>query len=131
MKSRKRTAALVLAVCLILVIVPNHQAHARYTHTDIFNISLDFSGTTATCKTTVVGNSAVTRIEADLTLYRIDANGNDIFVASWNPSANQDYLTYTGTGTVIRGWTYKLVVTAKVTRGTTETISLAVERHCA
>lgn len=69
---------------------------------------LSFSGTTATCKATVVGNSTSDKIEVTMKLMY-----GSSCVASWNGSGN-GYVYMSKTATVTAGRTYTLVLEVTV-----------------
>jgi hypothetical protein len=93
-------------------------------------VSMPLSGTTATCKVTINALSETTSIVADVYLYKKTASGGYTLETSWlDESSSSSVFTFSETYTVISGATYKLSVTAGVTRnGTTETVSNSFER---
>lgn len=90
---------------------------------------LTFDGTTAKCSGTVQGLSGTTGITATYTLQRKETNGTYTTLKTWaNLSASGTTLRFSDTYTITKGYTYRLSVTANVTRnGTTETVSSSVE----
>jgi hypothetical protein len=101
-----------------------------WTNTSNVNVVLSISGTTANCSAIVEGYSGTTKIVADVTLERKAANGTYTTVKTWtNQSANGSRLLFDESYSVTSGYTYRLTVSAKVTRnGTTETASNWVEK---
>jgi hypothetical protein len=99
-----------------------------YTNVSYVNMNLTFSGTTANCSSTIQGLSGTTSITATYTLQRKETNGSYTTLKTWTPSASGMTLRLNETHTVTSGYTYRLSVTASVTRnGTTETVSNWVE----
>lgn len=87
--------------------------------------TLSFTGTTANVGGVVRGFSGTTRITATVTLARRNANGSFATVKTWSDlSANGATLAFSNTHTVTRGHTYRVTISANVTRnGTTEAVS--------
>jgi hypothetical protein len=93
--------------------------------------SLSFSGTTAMCSASVEGYSGTTKISASYELQR-KSGSSYATVKSWTASANDYWLDWSQNHAVTKGCTYRLYVTAKVTRnGTTETAVGWAERALA
>lgn len=77
--------------------------------------TLTFSGITATCSASIKANDSTAKINATMTLYRINANGSRTQVATWT--------SLTGTGRldasrshspVVSGSTYHLVISGTI-----------------
>lgn len=86
-------------VFLLVVSIPL-QAHAATT----IRPTISFSGTTANCKVTIIGDTSSDHLEVTLKL----VYGNRI-IDSWT-SEGYGYVTMSQTATVNTGRTYKLVV---------------------
>jgi hypothetical protein len=85
--------------------------------------NVTISGTTATCTVTIIGLSGTTSITAAITLQRV-SDGRT--VATWNRTANDTFLTFSGTAAVTAGGRYRLNVRAIVTRnGVAEVINFS------
>ena len=131
MKNCKPFAALILAAMLFatnaLAVIP---IQPFWTNVSEVRPTLSFSGTTANCSAFVQGFSGTTKIAATVTLAR--KNGNSwTTVKTWTQTANSTVLTWSGTQSITTGNTYRLTITANVTRnGTTETVSNWIERNC-
>lgn len=102
----------------------------RWTNTSSVNTMLSYSGTTAKCKVEIDAFSGTTSIVANMYLYKKNADNTYSLVASWlNQTASGDYLYVSKEKTIISGTTYKLEVSAKVTRnGYTETVTGSMEK---
>ena len=79
------------------------------------------------CVGTITGASGTTKIDATYTLERKTLFGWSS-VTSWTKSSSNSTLLFSGSASGSTGNTYRLSVTAKVTRnGVTETVSTSVE----
>lgn len=96
--------------------------------TNVNNIWLDlyFNDGQAECSGIIAGVSGTSSITATFKLERKGILGWSL-EKSWDKSSSNDTLTFYGTDAVSKG-TYRLSVTAKVTKGgVTETVSTSVE----
>ena len=141
MKKCKTILALILAALMFAantfavveqsaVSVEANPIQTRWTHTSICRATLSFSGTTANCSALVEGLPGTTRIAATIVLAR--KNGSSwTTVRTWTHTVSSSVLIWSGTQAITTGNTYRLTVTADVTRnGTTERVSNWVERSC-
>lgn len=133
----KRMISVVIALVMLLAAIPfvtvsastNDMVTPFYTNTSSITASLSFSGTTAQCYSTVTGLSGTTQITATMYLYQVNSDGTLSLLNSWNASSSGTLLTVSGTNVVTSGSTYRLLITANVTRnGTTESVSNFDER---
>lgn len=101
-----------------------------WTNTSSVTVSISFSGTTATCSGIIDGFSGTTKITADFVLERKNSNGTYTVVKTFpTKTANSASLRFSDTATITTGYTYRLSVSATVTRnGTNETVSGWVEK---
>jgi len=100
----------------------------RWTNTDSITVGLSFTGTTANCTARIIGMPGTTRIAATVTLERLDG-GVYRQEKSWTQSVSGERLDFSQTHSVTRGFTYRLTVTADVTRnGQTETVTASTTR---
>jgi hypothetical protein len=130
--SFKKMLALCLAAILVFTAAPITQASAAVTplwiNTSTVSTAILFSGTDATCQVSINALSGST-IEADIYLYKQNANGTYSLEESWLDETSASIFFFSEPYTVISGKTYKLSVTAVVTRnGTSETVSSSVTR---
>lgn len=94
-----------LAFLLAFVLVISMPIHAFATpRATIASPTLSFSGTTATCKVTIVGNNTSEYIQATMKLMH-----GTTCIAAWSASGN-GYVTMSKTATVTVGETYVLIV---------------------
>jgi len=92
-------------------------------------LSLSFANGVASCDGAVFGYSGTTKISATLTLERKNTNGIYTYVDSWSTNANSSQLFVSGTASVASGYTYRLRISANVTRnGSVENISVSIEK---
>jgi hypothetical protein len=100
--------------------------------TNSIDLTLTYSGTTATCTALIRGQTNVNRIVANFTLSRVNANGTSTVVRTWsNLTSSTRTLTFSGTfSPVSRGQTYRLdlVATVTTTSGITETVRGSITR---
>jgi hypothetical protein len=88
------------------------------------NATLTLSGTTATCRATIVALSGTTSISATMRLQRISL-GSAITVQMWTGHSSSFGLSMEGTATVSANGNYRLQVDATVVRnGVSERISI-------
>lgn len=98
-----------LAFLLAFVLVISMPVHAFATpRATITSPKLSFSGTTATCKVTIVGNNTSEYIQATMKLM----NGTTC-IATWNASG-YGYVTMTKTATVTKNRSYTLVLDVSI-----------------
>ena len=96
---------------------------------DSLRTSLTFSGNTAVCGARIIAVPGVVSITATALLERKNANGTYTEVKTWTGlSSSTTSLIFDGSHNVTTGYTYKLTITANVTRsGSTEIVSGWVE----
>lgn len=76
---------------------------------------LTFAGTKATCSATIVAADSTAKINATMTLYRINANGSRTQVAAWTGLTGTGLLDVKKTHSpVVSGSTYHLVVSGTI-----------------
>ena len=134
----KKIVALCMVLAMLVMAVPSVGSLALdgtvpitsyYTNTSQVQVGLSFTGTTANCSSTIIGFSGTTKITATLSLYRINANGSLTLLKSWTASSSITMLNIGETYAVSAGYTYRLSVSAQVTRNaTTESVSNSVDR---
>lgn len=88
-----------------------------------------FIGTTGYATASVNGKSGTTSIEGTLTLYR-KSGIRWIYVTEWTSSSTGLPISIDGEFTGTSGVTYKVVLEAEVTCGTTEPIELEYQKKC-
>ena len=77
--------------------------------------TLTFSGTTATCSASIKANDSTAKINATMTLYRINANGSRTQVATWTSLTGTGRLDVNRTHSpVVSGAKYHLVVSGTI-----------------
>lgn len=102
----------------------------RWINTSTIVSCLTFNGTTASCTVSVDGFKGTTRISATYEL-QLKIGSTYSTVKTWTASANAEYLDWNDSYSVAKGYTYRLYVTANVTRnGTTETANGWTEGTC-
>ena len=142
----KHFAVLVMAVVMLCTINPvtnaavvsNSVANVEnviaitpfWVNTSEVTVTLSYSGTTAIRSGVIDGLPGTTRIVADFVLERRISNNNYTVVKRFpTRTVNSASLRFSDNTTITKGETYRLSVTAVVTRnGTTETVSNWVER---
>lgn len=135
-----RIFAVVMVVALIFGVYPKTNVSAApisedviiqpfWINTDSIIVGLSFTDTTANCDAKVSGMTGTTKINATVTLER-KVNGSYTAVKTWsNQSVSGDTLRFSDTYSVTKGYTYRLTITADVTRnGAIETVSNWVEK---
>ena len=140
MKSRKTIVVLMIAVMMCstntLAQTPSSNPpiviQPFWTNASEVNPKLSFDGTTATCSAIVKGFSGTTKITATAKLGRKTGTSTYTTVKTWSDlSVNGATLTFSDTYTVTKGYTYRLTISADVTRnGTTESVSNWIEKSC-
>lgn len=132
---KKRLTAAIVCVCVMLgmmympaVAATNFIGIApMWENTSDITLALSYSSGTVKWNSTIVGEPNTTKITATFTLYKINANGTYTSLGTWDASSTTLRLTTSGSATGSAG-TYKISVTAKVTRnGTTETVDNSFE----
>jgi len=126
----KKLVALFVAVVLLFTngvnvmaarISTDREVGLRWVNTSTIFSDLTFRGTTAECSVCIDGFSGTTAISATYELQRKVGNSY-VTIKTWTASGSGYYLDWYDTYTVTAGYTYRLYITAKVTRnGTTET----------
>ena len=134
---KKRFIAAIVSVCVMLgmasapaVAVGGFIPITPY-WLNVSEISFTMSRTSGTVNwsSTIYGLSGTTSITATYMLYKKDSGGNYTSLGTWNASSTTQKLTASGSATGAAG-TYKITVTAKVTRnGTTETVDNSFEAY--
>lgn len=137
-----RPVAIVLAATLLLsqnVHAAQESSHLHilpfafeitpmWVNTNDVKLELGFANGSAQCTGRVTGNIGTSKITATFILERKNSNGTYSFEKSWSESVNGRTLTFSDTYAVTKGYTYRLSVTATVTKDeVTETISTNVE----
>ena len=92
---------------------------------------LSGSGNTAFANVTITGRPGTTQILATITLSRVAPNGSLTTVRTWaNQGVSGSHFSFSGSNAVTSGNTYRLTVSANVTRdGVTEHVSGWTERR--
>ncbi|MCL2083311.1 MAG: hypothetical protein FWH04_08790 [Oscillospiraceae bacterium] len=138
-------AALAMAVVLLYGVCPfasaafsseeaiasdENSSPTRWANVSSVNLGLSFSGTTATCSGSITGYSGTTKITATYVLRRKNSNGTYTVVKTFpTQTVNGSTLRFSGTASITTGYTYRLTVTATVTRnGTNETVTNWLEK---
>jgi hypothetical protein len=113
-------------------IIDNQIITPYWQNTDIVDTRLSFSGAKAITYARVIGKAGVTKITATVTLERKNASGTLTTVKAWSGlEALGDELIFNDSYYVVRGYTYRLTISAKVYKGTGyESVSLYDERYC-
>ena len=101
----------------------------KWVNTNDITLDLYFDSGEACCSGMIRALSGTTRINATFKLERKNSSGW-AFEESWSQSSNTNSLSFYDTEAVSLGYTYRLSVTADVTRyGETETVSTSVEGY--
>ena len=103
---RKLLSAVLALSIMFTLCIP---VHAETRGSNQIIPSLSISGTTATCKLTVVSSNNTYPIEASVKLM----NGNTI-VKSWYGITAKGYLSFSDTASVSKGNTYTMKTTVKI-----------------
>jgi hypothetical protein len=113
-------------------IIGNQIVTPYWQNTDIVDTQLSFSGAKAITYARVIGKAGVTKITATVTLQRKNASGTLTTVKTWSGlEALGEELVFNDSYYVVRGYTYRLTISAKVYKGTGyESVSLYDERYC-
>lgn len=99
----------------------------QWTNVNDITLDLYFENGEAGCSGKIRALSGSTKISATFKLERKISSGW-AFEKSWSQSSSTNSLSFFGTDAVSSGYTYRLSVTADVTRsGVTETVSTSVE----
>lgn len=99
----------------------------QWTNVNDITLDLYFEDGEAGCSGEIRALSGTTKISATFTLER-KSGTTWILEKSWSRSSNTNSLSFFGTDAVMAGFTYRLSVTANVTRnGVTETVSTSVQ----
>ncbi|MDR2569454.1 MAG: hypothetical protein LBD23_04025 [Oscillospiraceae bacterium] len=125
---KKRFLAIILCVGILMMAVGSPIAQARWTHLRSINLNMSHRNNTITSSTSISGLSGTTRITASFIL-EVLVNGQYQHVDSWSASSNSILLSNTRETSNCSARTYRLRVTATVTRnGTNETVSDSIVR---
>lgn len=136
---RKKIISIMLCSILLLSLmpIPSYGAVAdpivpMWDNTFTFRGILSFSGTTGYVGVSIMGQSGVSNITANVKLYYKNSAGSWTKAAQeWNYDVDQMYLTKEETFTGVPGREYKIVVTATVTKnGVGENISTTDTDTC-
>ncbi|MDF2486139.1 MAG: hypothetical protein K0R46_2307 [Herbinix sp.] len=101
----------------------------QWTNVNDITLDLYFENGEAGCSGKIRALSGTTKISATFKLERKISSGWAL-EKSWGQSSSTDSLSFFGTDAVLPGYTYRLSVTADVTRnGMTETVSTSVEGY--
>ena len=113
-------------------ILENRIITPYWQNTDIVDTRPSFSGAKAITYARVIGKVGVTKITAIVTLQRKDASGIFTTVKTWSGlEALGEELVFNDSYYVVRGYTYRLTINAKVYKGSSyESVSLYDERYC-
>jgi len=99
----------------------------QWTNVNDITLDLYFEDGEAGCSGEIRALSGTTKISATFTLER-KSGTTWILEKSWSRSSSTNSLSFFGTDAVMAGFTYRLSVTANVTRnGMTETVSTSVQ----
>jgi len=138
LKKKKIVMALLLAVAMCATnvgfIAPMEckasMIQPMWANTSSVSVGLSFSGTQANCSTIIQGAAGTSKITATIRLERKTGTNSYTTVKTWsNESTTSARLIFADSYTVSTGYTYRLTVTANVTRnGTTETVTNWIER---
>jgi len=131
MKSRKITAFLLICGLMVSMLALYPVAvSARWLNTASISCDLNFSGRNANCSGSINAYSGST-ISGTLTLERKNGSSWD-FVKSWTKSSSNPWLIFDENFTVSSAGTYRVVLTATVTRaGVSENVSItSSEKTC-
>lgn len=132
---KKRLTAAIVCVCVMLGMmhIPTVAATSfldiapMWVNTSDISLGLYYESGTVKWNSSIVGEPNTTKITATFTLYKKNANGTYTSLGTWDASSTTLRLTASGSATGSAG-TYKISVTAKVTRnGTTETVDNSFE----
>ena len=80
---------------------------------------LSISGQTASPYCRIKGKPGTTKVEANMTLQRLESNGQYTDVKTWPGSSDGTTLTMSKTWAVLPGYSYRVYVSAWVTRAST------------
>lgn len=105
---RKRTAAIFLVLTMVLSIAASAAPTPRYNTTLSCDPQISISGTTATCSFRVKALSG-TKISATMKLYRVSGS-SETLLKTWDTQSGTTSLSYSGTCSVSKGYTYKVTV---------------------
>jgi hypothetical protein len=135
MNHTRRILPLLVALAILSATVPAAYAATfpgpnNWSNADSVSLDLNFSNGSALCNGKITGAPGTSYISATFTLERKPSGGTYSSYHTWSQtSTNSGTLRWSGSCSVSKGYTYKLSVTANVTRGgTTETVSTFVER---
>ncbi|GHV05891.1 hypothetical protein FACS1894217_03540 [Clostridia bacterium] len=123
----RRIMAMVVALGMVLSVgtisVAVEAATPLWANVNATTASISFSGGNAGCTVTIIGKTGTTSISATCTLQR-KVGTSYTTVGSWSASSSSQTLSSSKSYAATSGQTYRLSVTAKVTKsGTVENIS--------
>ena len=120
---KRQVIAVILCIGFLLVAVGTPIALARWTHLESITLNISRSSSTITSSTTITGQPGTTKISASYKLEKL-VNGNYQSVDTWTASSSSETLFNSRKTTNCTAGTYKLSVTATITRdGTKETVT--------
>ena len=95
----------------------------EYSYTSSVNSTISISGRSATCKSTILGNSYVTKIIITQTLQRKSGTSWSN-ITSWSKTYSANYAIFTNSRNSLSSGTYRTHTVAKVYKGANyETVS--------
>lgn len=129
------------ALCLTLVLLLSFALPVRanviavsplYLNVDSLRCDVSISGTTASCSAQIFGISGTTKISATLCLQQKNDDGTYTTVYQWSGETSQASLSMNQSRTVEKNRTYRVYVSADVTRdGRTETVEVwSADKKC-
>ena len=136
---RKKIISIMLCCILLLSLMPitTYAAVAdpivpMWDNTNTFTPILSFNGNTGSVTVTIVGKSGVSNITANVKLYYKNSSGTWIkSVHEWDYDVDQMFLTISESFIATPGRTYKIEVTATLTKnGVEEDISATHTATC-
>ena len=122
---KKRLFSLVMICCLLMAMIPVSVSAAQketisplWDNTNSVTASLDFNGTTGNVYISIMGQSGVSNITADVKLYYKNTFGTwTEIVKGWAYDVDQMYLVVSESFTGVPSREYKIEVSATVTKG--------------
>ena len=128
----KKIIAIFMMCCLLFSVISiavnaaqEETLAPRWNNTTYITAKLIFTGTTGNVSVSVVGESSVSNITADVKLYYKNTSGRWVEdPKNWDYDVNQSWLTISETFSGTAGLEYKIEVDGIVTKnGSTESIS--------
>jgi len=136
MKQKLSKIIIVVTLVGILMAIPVFSVHAteldtpigdeiieEYQYTNSVSANLSIASKTATCRSTVVGKSGVTKIVLTQYMQKY-VNGSWTNVSTWNKTVNTYVVSFTNTKSSLSSGTYRTRTVAKVYKNNNyETVS--------